>query len=117
MYTFVCYEKCGTCRKAETWLKAHNISYTKRYINEDRPAKEELQDWVPKSGRELRKFFNTSGKLYRELNVKDRLKTMTDEEIYDLLASDGMLVKRPVLVGDDLVLSGFREEEWAEKLK
>ena len=116
MYLFVCYEKCSTCRKAETWLREHSIVYTKRLIDKENPTVEELKEWIPKSGREPRQFFNTSGKLYRELDVKNRLKTMSEEEIYELLASDGMLVKRPVLVGDDLVLRGFREEEWAEKL-
>ena len=117
MYTFICYEKCGTCRKAEKWLKENNIGYEKRYINEEKPSIDELKEWIPASGKEPRKFFNTSGKLYRELDVRNRLKTMTDEEIYELLASDGMLVKRPVLVGGQTVLSGFNEEEWKEKLK
>ncbi|MCR5373717.1 MAG: arsenate reductase family protein [Solobacterium sp.] len=117
MYTFICYEKCGTCRKAEKWLKENNIAYTKRFINEDNPSAEELKEWIPQSGRDLRKFFNTSGKRYREGNIKERLKTMTDEEVYDLLASDGMLVKRPVLVGEGAVLSGFNEEEWTAALK
>ena len=117
MYTFICYEKCGTCRKAEKWLKDNGIAYEKRFIDRDNPSAEELKEWVPASGRELRKFFNTSGRLYRELDVKNRLGTMSDEEIYSLLATDGMLVKRPILVGEGTVLSGFKEEEWTEKLK
>ena len=116
MYTFICYEKCSTCKKAEKWLNDNGIACQKRLINEDRPTKEELKKWVPLSGRELKKFFNTSGKLYRELDVKNRLKSMSDEEIYDLLASDGMLVKRPILVGKKTVLSGFKEEEWQKAL-
>ena len=117
MTLFICYPRCGTCKKAEKWLKENNIAYTKRYINEDNPNAEELKEWIPASGKEPKKFFNTSGKLYRELDVKNRLKTMDDEEVYALLASNGMLVKRPVLVGDHTVLSGFNEEEWKEKLK
>jgi arsenate reductase len=116
MYTFICYEKCSTCKKAEKWLNNNGIAYQKRLINEDNPTKEELLKWVPQSGRELKKFFNTSGKLYRELDVKNKLKSMSDEEIYDLLSSDGMLVKRPILVGKNTVLSGFKEEEWQSAL-
>ena len=116
MYTFVCYDRCGTCRKAEKFLQEHGIGYTKRPIKEERPTAEELKEWQAASGRELRKFFNTSGQLYRSMNIKERLKTMSDEEIFDLLAQDGMLVKRPVLVGEGLVLVGFNEGEWSEKL-
>lgn len=116
MYTFVCYDRCGTCRKAEKFLQEHQIAYTKRPIKEEKPTVEELKEWQAASGRELRKFFNTSGQLYRSMNIKEQLKTLSDEEIFDLLAQDGMLVKRPVLVGEGLVLVGFKEDEWSEKL-
>ncbi len=116
MYTFVCYEKCGTCRKAEKWLKENNIDYVKRPIKEEKPGREELEKWISLSGKAPGKFFNTSGQLYRSMNIKDKLKTMSDDEIIDLLATDGMLVKRPVLVAGDFVLSGFKEEEWKNRL-
>ncbi len=116
MYTFVCYDRCGTCRKAEKFLQEHQIEYAKRPIKEEKPTVEELKEWQAASGRELRKFFNTSGQLYRSMNIKEQLKSLSDEEIFNLLASDGMLVKRPVLVGNGMVLVGFNEGEWSEKL-
>jgi arsenate reductase len=116
MYTFVCYDRCGTCRKAEKFLQEHQIEYVKRPIKEEKPTVEELKEWQAASGRELRKFFNTSGQLYRSMNIKEQLKSLSDEEIFNLLASDGMLVKRPVLVGNGMVLVGFNEGEWSEKL-
>lgn len=116
MYTFVCYEKCGTCRKAEKWLRENNIPYAKRPIREENPNREELKKWNALSGKEPKKFFNTSGQLYRSMNIKDRLKSMSDDEIFGLLSTDGMLVKRPLLVADDFVLAGFKEEEWKNKL-
>lgn len=109
---FICYPKCSTCRKAKTWLEDHNISYELRDIKEENPTAQELSEWQKKSGLPLKKFFNTSGMLYREMGLKDKLKTMTDQEMLDLLATDGMLVKRPILVTDDAVLVGFKEAEY-----
>lgn len=109
---FICYPKCSTCRKAKTWLDDHNISYELRDIKEDNPTAQELSEWQKKSGLPMKKFFNTSGMLYREMGLKDKLKTMTDREMLDLLATDGMLVKRPILVTDDAVLVGFKEAEY-----
>lgn len=109
---FICYPKCSTCRKAKTWLEDHNISYELRDIKEENPTAQELSEWQKKSGLPMKKFFNTSGMLYREMGLKDKLKTMTDQEMLDLLATDGMLVKRPILVTDDAVLVGFKEAEY-----
>ena len=109
---FICYPKCSTCRKAKTWLEDHNISYELRDIKEENPTAQELSDWQKKSGLPMKKFFNTSGMLYREMGLKDKLKAMTDQEMLDLLATDGMLVKRPILVTDDAVLVGFKEAEY-----
>lgn len=116
MMLFVCYPKCSTCQKARRWLDEHQIPYTLRDIKEDRPTREELAQWHQRSGVPLRRFFNTSGMLYRELGLKDKLAGMGEDEQLDLLSTDGMLVKRPLLVGDDFVLVGFKESEWAEKL-
>ena len=113
--TFVCYPKCSTCQKAKRWLDEHQIPYALRDIKEDRPTREELSTWWKASGLPLKKFFNTSGQLYKSLGLKDRLKDMTEEEQLTLLATDGMLVKRPVLVDGDRVLVGFRPEEWEKK--
>lgn len=113
---FVQYPKCSTCQKAKKWLDAHDISYTARHIAEDNPSYEELRKWHEKSGLPLRKFFNTSGLLYKEMQLKDKLAAMSEEEQLRLLATDGMLVKRPIVVEDDAVLVGFKEAEWAEKL-
>ncbi|NLJ91177.1 MAG: arsenate reductase family protein [Clostridiales bacterium] len=113
---FVCYPRCGTCKKARTWLDNNNIEYKERDIKEDNPTKEELSLWFEKSGYPLKKFFNTSGLRYRELNLKDKLKEMSDQEQIELLASDGMLVKRPIVVTNDIVIVGFKEEEWENKL-
>ena len=109
---FICYPNCSTCRKAKTWLEDHNISYELRDIKEENPTAQELSDWQKRSGLPLKKFFNTSGMLYREMGLKDKLKAMTDREMLDLLATDGMLVKRPILVTDDAVLVGFKEAEY-----
>lgn len=106
------YKKCSTCQKAKRWLEEHGFEFTERDIKEQNPTKEELKEWHVKSGMPLKKFFNTSGMLYREMQLKDKLPDMTEEEQYELLASDGMLVKRPVLVTDTTVLTGFREKEW-----
>ena len=113
---FVEYPKCTTCKKAKKWLEDQNISFTDRHIVEENPTLEELKEWVAKSGLPMKRFFNTSGMKYRELQLKDKLPQMSEEEQLELLASDGLLVKRPVLVGDDFVLAGFKEKEWLEKL-
>ena len=109
---FVCYPKCTTCQKAKKWLVANDIAFEERNIKNNNPTKEELKDWHKKSGPPLKKFFNTSGMMYRELKLKDKLPTMSEDEQYSLLASDGMLVNRPILVGDDFVLVGFKESDW-----
>lgn len=113
---FICYTKCTTCQKARKWLDANEIEYTERPIKEENPSADELRTWHQMSGLPLKRFFNTSGMLYREMNLKDRLPAMSEEEQYELLATDGMLVKRPLLVGEDCVLVGFKEAEWAEKM-
>ena len=114
---FLCYPKCTTCQKAKAWLDAQAIDYTLRNIKEENPSLEELQQWWQKSGLPLKKFFNTSGLQYKALALKDKLPGMSDEEQLELLATDGMLVKRPILVGENFVLTGFRQAEWEEKLK
>ena len=116
MILFVEYPKCSTCQKAKKWLLENQVEFEDRHIIEDNPSKEELKAWYEKSGLPLKRFFNTSGMKYKELKLKDRLPDMSEEEQLELLASDGMLVKRPVLVGDDFVLTGFKEIEWTEKL-
>lgn len=113
---FIQYQKCSTCKKAADWLKSHQISYEDRPIKEQNPTKEELAEWHRRSGLPLKRFFNTSGNLYKELKLKDRLPAMSQEEQLELLSGDGMLVKRPLAVGEDFVLVGFREAEWEEKL-
>ena len=110
------YRKCSTCQKALKWLDAHGISFEERAIVEEHPTYEELKEWYEKSGMPLKKFFNTSGNLYKQMNLKDKLKDMSEEEQLKLLATDGMLVKRPLVVGTDFVLTGFREKEWEEKM-
>ena len=112
---FVQYPKCSTCRKAKTWLDERSIEYDIRHIVEENPTVEELRSWHRASGLPLRRFFNTSGVLYRSVGLKDKLPGMSDDEMYALLATDGMLVKRPLLVLDDVVLVGFKEKDW-EKL-
>ena len=114
---FIEYPKCTTCKKAKKWLDEHGIEYTDRHIVEENPTAEELAAWKERSGLPLRRFFNTSGIKYRELGIKAKLDAgMSEEDAYDLLATDGMLVKRPLVVGDDFVLVGFKEEQWAEAL-
>ena len=113
---FIEYPKCTTCQKAKKWLDEHHIAYTDRHIVENRPSYEELKKWVKKSGLPLKRFFNTSGLRYKELNLKDKLADMSEEDQIKLLAGDGMLVKRPLIVDDKVVLVGFRETEWADKL-
>lgn len=112
---FIEYPKCSTCQRAGKWLEAQGAEFERRNIVENNPTKEELKAWHQKSGLPLKRFFNTSGMKYRELELKDRLKEMSEEEQYELLATDGMLVKRPLLVGEDFVIPGFKEKEWAEK--
>ncbi len=114
---FLCYPKCGTCQKAQKWLNERGIPYELRLIREQNPGAEELRLWQKRSGLPLKRFFNTSGLQYKALQLKERLPAMSEEEQLALLASDGMLVKRPLLVGDDFVLLGFREAEYAEKLE
>ena len=114
---FVCYPKCTTCQKAKAWLDSQGVSYDQRDIKLDNPAVEDLKAWHRASGLPLKKFFNTSGLQYKALGLKDKLPAMTEEEQFALLATDGMLVKRPILVGDGFVLTGFRQAEWEEKLK
>ncbi|MEI8272091.1 MAG: arsenate reductase family protein [Paludibacter sp.] len=108
----LCYPKCGTCQKAEKWMKTNGIDYTYRPIKEENPTKEELKVWIAKSGLPVSRFFNTSGLLYKEFNMKDKVKTLSEDELMDILASNGMIVKRPILVAGDKVLVGFREDEW-----
>ena len=113
---YINYPKCTTCQRARKWLDSHNISYDDRHIKEQNPTLEELTEWYRASGLPLKKFFNTSGMLYRELGLKDKLASMSEEEQLELLASDGMLVKRPLVIKSDMVLIGFKEKEWEEKL-
>lgn len=113
---FLEYPPCSTCQKAKKWLDAHNISYTARHIKEDNPTYEELRQWYEESGLPLKKFFNTSGLLYKSLGLKDKLPAMSEEEQLRLLATDGMLVKRPLVIAGGAILTGFREKEWEEKL-
>lgn len=110
--TILCYPKCGTCRKAEKWLKDHGIEYTYRPIKEENPTEAELTGWLKKSSLPIAKFFNTSGLLYKENNMKDKVKTLSEEELVSMLAENGMMVKRPILLIDDKVFVGFKEEEW-----
>ncbi len=113
---FICYPKCSTCRKAKNFLDEHGISYSERNIVEDNPTKSELKEWFVKSSLPIKRFFNTSGILYKQMQLKDKLIEMTEDEQLELLASNGMLVKRPIVVGDDFVLVGFKEKEWQDKL-
>ena len=114
MYLFIEYPKCSTCKKAKKFLDDNNFKYTVRNIVTDNPTKEELKIFFEKSGKDIKTFFNTSGNLYKELNLKDKLPNMTLDEKLELLSTDGMLVKRPVLVGDNFVLTGFKEDIWKE---
>lgn len=113
---FLEYSKCSTCQKAKKWLDQHQVTYTDRPIREKNPTAAELTEWVSKSGLPLKKFFNTSGQLYKSMQLKDKLPSMSEQEQIALLATDGMLVKRPLVVGDDFVLVGFKEEEWSKAL-
>ena len=117
MIQFIEYPKCTTCKKAKKWLEEQQISFQDRHIKEENPTEAELQEWIEKSGLDIKKFFNTSGMLYKELGLKDKLKEMTQEEKIKLLASDGMLVKRPIIVSNNYILVGFKEEQWKEHIK
>ena len=110
------YPKCSTCQKAKKWLEANNISFEERHIVEQIPSKEELEKWIKQSGLEIKKFFNTSGLKYKELNLKEKLPNMSDEEKIDLLTSNGMLIKRPLFISDKVILVGFKEKEWRENI-
>ncbi len=112
MILFLCYDRCSTCQKAENWLKENSISYTRRSIKDDNPNAAELKEWAELSGFPAKRFFNTSGLLYKQLALKDKLPQMSKEEMLSLLASDGMLVKRPLLIADDFILVGFRLNDW-----
>ena len=116
MIEFVCYPRCTTCQKAKKWLDDNKIEYTLRDIKEDNPSFEELSDWHKMSGLPLKKFFNTSGLLYKSMELKDKLPTMSEDEQLKLLATDGMLVKRPLVIGEDFVWVGFKESEWSKIL-
>ncbi len=116
MNLFLCYDRCSTCRKAEEWLNTNGVFHIRRSIREDNPTADELKTWIAASGLPIRRFFNTSGLLYKELGLRDRLPSMDEEEMIRLLASDGMLVRRPLLITDSAVLVGFRPEEWSAAL-
>ena len=116
MLKFICYPKCTTCQKAKKWLDDKGVSYTLRDIKLENPTLEELKTWYQKSGLPLKKFFNTSGLLYKSMDLKNKLPGMTEEEMLALLATDGMLVKRPLLIGENFVLVGFKEAQWAEHM-
>lgn len=116
MNLFVMYPKCTTCQKAQKFLESRGIPFEARHIKEKNPTAQELRQWHARSGLDLKRFFNTSGILYKEQGLKDKLPNMTEDEMYELLAADGMLVKRPILVTEDRVLVGFREKEWEETL-
>lgn len=117
MGLFICYEKCSTCKKAKKFLDNNNISYEFRAIKEQNPTVDELKEWHKISGLPLKRFFNTSGQLYRGMELSKKLPEMSEDEQYEILASDGMLVKRPLFIDGDTVLIGFKESEWLEKLK
>ncbi|MBN9303137.1 MULTISPECIES: arsenate reductase family protein [Dysgonomonas] len=114
---FLQYPKCSTCQKAAKWLKENNVEVNSRDITKENPSKAELSEWIKKSGLPISRFFNTSGRIYKENNLKDKVKSASQEELLDILSSDGMVVKRPIVVGKDFVLVGFNEEEWIQKLK
>ncbi|MCF0128631.1 MAG: arsenate reductase family protein [Pseudobutyrivibrio sp.] len=113
---FIHYPKCSTCQKAKKWLDENKIEYTERHIVEQNPSYDELKEWYDKSGLPLKNFFNTSGLMYKDMQLKDKLPRMSEEEQLQLLATNGMLVKRPMVVTDEAVLAGFKEAEWADKL-
>ena len=114
---FLQYPKCSTCQKAAKWLKNNNVEVISRDISKENPTKEEFSTWIQKSGLPIAKFFNTSGRIYKEENLKDKVKTASEKELLEILASNGMVVKRPLIITDDFVIVGFNEEEWGKKLK
>lgn len=116
MLKFICYPKCTTCQRAKKWLDDNGVEYELRDIKLDNPTFDELTEWYEKSGLPIKRFFNTSGLLYKSLGLKDKLPQMSDSEALKLLSTDGMLVKRPLLISDDFVLVGFKEAEWADKI-
>lgn len=116
MLKFICYPKCTTCQKAKKWLDDNKIKYEQRDIKENNPTFDELSEWFKMSGLPLKKFFNTSGLLYKSMELKNKLPNMSEEEQLTLLSTDGMLVKRPILIGENFVLIGFKEKEWSEKI-
>ena len=116
MLKFICYPKCTTCQKAQAWINEKGLEYEVRNIKEENPSYDEIKNWYEKSGLDIKRFFNTSGLLYKSMDLKNKLPSMTEEEKLKLLATDGMLVKRPILIGDDFVLVGFKEKEWEERL-
>ena len=116
-YLFLEYPKCSTCKKAKKWLIENDIDFTSRHIIENNPTKEELTEWIKESNLPIKRFFNTSGMKYRELNLKDKLKEMNEDEMISLLSTDGMLVKRPIIIGKYKILTGFKEKEWEEYIK
>ena len=111
-YLFIQYPKCSTCQKAKQWLEDHGVSYTARHIVEENPTEQELSQWIARSGLPIKRFFNTSGLKYKALELKDKLPLMSEEEMVALLATDGMLVKRPLLIREDTILVGFKPQEW-----
>lgn len=116
MLIFIEYPKCTTCKKAKAWLDEAGIEYTDRNIKDENPTIDELREWYAKSGLPLKRFFNTSGMLYKQMSLKDKLPQMSEEEQLELLSTDGMLVKRPIIINDDAILVGFRQDEWEQKL-
>ena len=116
MNTFICYDRCSTCKKAEDFLKSHNVSFEKRPIKEQNPSAKEIHEMKERSGLSLKRFFNTSGQLYKSMELKDKLPNMSEEEQEELLATDGMLVKRPIFLYGEKVLVGFKEKEWVEAI-
>lgn len=114
---FIEYPKCTTCQKAKKWLNENGFEYQSRHIKDENPSYEELKNWYMQSGLPLKKFFNTSGMLYKSMQLKDKLSSMSEEEQLQLLATDGMLVKRPIIISNKVILTGFKEKEWNEKLK
>lgn len=116
-YLFIEYPKCSTCQKAKAWLDAHHIQYRDRNIVTETPTEEELEGWIARSGKDISKFFNTSGLVYKQMQLKEKLQTMSQEEKIRLLASNGMLIKRPLVVSDEIVINGFKEAKWAETIK
>lgn len=113
---FLCYPRCGTCQKATKWLQAESLDVESRDITKENPTKDELRKWIAQSGLPISRFFNTSGMLYRDMNLKDKVKTASEDELLDILASNGMIVKRPILISGETVLVGFKEADWGAKL-